>query len=141
MHRLILSAGLIAVFYLAPARQTLADTLQIGPHRQLKLPSQAARLARDGDVVNIDAGIYRGDVASWPQHRLTLRGLGKGAHLEALGNIAEDKAIWVIKGNDIRIENIELSGATAPALNGAGIRFEGTNLICIDPVKFSKNNF
>lgn len=128
MHRLILSASLTVVFGAAPAMPLCAATLEVGPQRLLKLPSAAARLARDGDVVSIDAGIYRGDVASWPQHRLTLRGLGAGAHLDALGKTAEGKAIWVIKGNDIRIENIELSGATASALNGAGIRFEGSNL-------------
>jgi hypothetical protein len=104
-----------------------ADWL-VGPQRLLKLPSAAAGLARDGDVISIDAGLYQGDVASWSQHRLTIRGLGNGAHLDALGKAAEDKAIWVLKGKDIVVENIELSGATAPALNAAGIRFEGTNL-------------
>ncbi|WKJ88975.1 right-handed parallel beta-helix repeat-containing protein [Methylomonas montana] len=108
--------------------QAFGATLQVGPRRALSLPSEAARLAKDGDTVEIEAGLYSGDVASWPQHRLTLRGVGARAHLEAMGKSAEDKAIWLIKGNDVHVENIEFSGATAPTLNGAGIRFEGTNL-------------
>ncbi len=105
-----------------------ATTWQVGPTREIRLPSEAAKLANDDDSIEFDAGIYPGDVTSWPQHRLTLRGINGRAHLEAQGKSAEDKAIWVIKGNNVNIENIEFSGATAPALNGAGIRFEGTNL-------------
>lgn len=128
MHRLNFSGCLIGVLSLLPAFPAHCTEWQVGPQRALKLPSAAARLAKDGDVVSIDAGLYQGDVASWPQQRLTIRGLESGAHLDALGKSAEDKAIWVLKGDDIVVENIELSGATAPALNGAGIRFEGTNL-------------
>ncbi|AMK78454.1 MULTISPECIES: right-handed parallel beta-helix repeat-containing protein [Methylomonas] len=128
MHRLNLAVYLTVIFSVTPTMPAQATDWLVGPQRALKLPSAAASLAKDGDVVSIDAGLYRGDVASWPQQRLTIRGLEGGAHLDALGNAAEDKAIWELKGNDIVVENIELSGATAPALNGAGIRFEGTNL-------------
>ncbi|OAI05472.1 right-handed parallel beta-helix repeat-containing protein [Methylomonas methanica] len=128
MHRLIFSGCLIGVFSLLLALPAHSTEWQVGPQRALKLPSAAAKLAKDGDIVSIDAGLYQGDVGSWPQHGLTLRGVGGAAHLDALGKSAEDKAIWVLKGNDIVVENIELSGATAPALNAAGIRFEGTNL-------------
>ncbi|OQW69406.1 MAG: hypothetical protein BVN35_19395 [Proteobacteria bacterium ST_bin11] len=128
MHRLSNSGCLIPIFCLLLALPAYGSEWLVGPQRALKLPSAAARLAKDGDVVSIDAGLYQGDVASWPQQRLTIRGLDGSAHLDAHGNSAEDKAIWVLKGNDIVIENIELSGATVPALNGAGIRFEGTNL-------------
>lgn len=100
----------------------------VGPQRTLKLPSQAARLARDGDTVYIDAAIYSGDVAVWPQHRLSLRGSGGLARLHANGLSAEGKAIWVVKGNQVEIENIEFTGAEAAALNGAGIRYEGRSL-------------
>lgn len=105
-----------------------AATLAVGPERNLKHPSDAARIAKNGDTVIIDAGIYTGDVAVWRQHRLTLRGFGGRAHLQANGKSAEGKAIWVIKGNDVVVENIEFSGATVADLNGAGIRFEGTHL-------------
>ncbi|WNB77420.1 right-handed parallel beta-helix repeat-containing protein [Methylomonas koyamae] len=100
----------------------------VGPQRTLKLPSQAARLAGDGDTVHIDAAVYSGDVAVWPQHRLTLRGSGGWARLHANGLNAEGKAIWVIKGDRVEVENIEFTGAEAQALNGAGIRYEGRSL-------------
>ncbi|WP_404359231.1 right-handed parallel beta-helix repeat-containing protein [Methylotuvimicrobium sp. KM1] len=107
---------------------SVSVTLSVGSERILKQPSDAARIAKNGDTVVIDAGIYSGDVAVWRQHRLTLRGAGGRAHLQANGNSAEGKAIWVIKGNNVIVENIEFSGAAVASLNGAGIRFEGTHL-------------
>jgi hypothetical protein len=44
--------------------------------------------------------------------------------LIASGASAESKAIWVIRGGDITVENIEFTGARVPDKNGAGIRFE-----------------
>ncbi|CAG1021821.1 hypothetical protein MTYM_01273 [Methylococcales bacterium] len=107
-------------------------TWLVGAQHELKLPSQAAKLAGDGDIVLIAAGSYAGDVASWRQNRLVLRGMGGRPHLKAQGNAAEDKAIWVFKGQDIRVEDIEFSGTAVRALNGAGIRFEGTHLTVIN---------
>jgi len=101
-----------------------AVTLHVGPDQRLTLPSQAALQARDGDVVEIDAGEYRGDVAVWTQSKLTIRGRGGMAKLIAGGQAAESKAIWVVRGGDIRIEKVEFSGARVPDRNGAGIRFE-----------------
>jgi hypothetical protein len=102
--------------------------LRVGPQRELKRPSEAARVARDGDVVEIDAAVYEGDAAVWRQHRLTIRGVGGRAQLRANGAHAEGKAIWVIKGNDTTIEGVEFTGAKVPDQNGAGIRLEGGGL-------------
>jgi len=60
--------------------------------------------------VEIDVHAYRGDVAVWSAHRLTLRGVNGMAHLEAAGKSAQQKAIWVIRGNDTTVEHIEFSG-------------------------------
>ncbi len=128
MQRSILAAAWAAILSLLLSGPASAATLQVGPQRALKLPSEAAKVAKDGDIVAIDAGMYSGDVASWPQNRLTLRGVGGRARLDSRGSAAEGKAIWVLKGNDITVENIEFSGARAPDRNGAGIRFEGANL-------------
>jgi len=92
-------------------------------------PGAAARIARNGDIVEIDAATYRGDVAIWRANRLTLRGVGGRPHLQAGGASAEGKAIWVIKGADTTVENIEFSGARVPDRNGAGIRQEGPGLV------------
>jgi Right handed beta helix region len=102
---------------------------RVGPTREYQLPSQVIALVADGDTVEIDAGAYPGDVAIWRAHRLTLRGVGGRAHLIGATSLAEDKAIWVTKGNDTVIENIEFSAAVGPAGNGAGIRAEGEGLV------------
>jgi hypothetical protein len=103
-------------------------TWRVGPGRALATPSAAAALAGDGDTVLIDAATYAGDVATWTQDDLTLRGVGGRAHLRADGRSAQGKAIWVIAGDRTRVDRIELSGATVPDGNGAGIRQEGTDL-------------
>jgi hypothetical protein len=102
--------------------------VQVGPTRPYRTPSAAARAAKDGDTIEIDAGEYRGDVAVWRAHGLTIRGVKGIAHLKAEGNSAEQKALWVIKGNDAVVEQIEFSGCHVPDRNGAGIRHEGRNL-------------
>jgi len=106
-----------------------AGLIRVGPTRDIKLPSVAATVADDGDVVEIDAADYHGDVAVWRQNGLTLRAVGGRAHLRAEGRAAEGKAIWVIKGDDTTVEHFEFSGTRVNDRNGAGIRQEGRNLI------------
>lgn len=122
-HRwlLVLSAAL------APS-SAMAAELRVGPNEPIQRIADAARLAQDGDTVSIQPGTYHGDVALWTQNRLTIRGLGAGAVLDAAGQSIEGKAIWVIRGGDIRIDNITFRGARVPHLNGAGIRFEHVRL-------------
>jgi len=105
-----------------------AATLQVGSGKTYAAPCEAAAAAADGDVIEIDAGLYSGDVCSWYASSLTIRGIGGYAHLDAAGENAEGKAIWVIKGDNVIIESIEFSGATVPDQNGAGIRAEGSGL-------------
>ena len=105
-----------------------AATLQVGPDKTYATPCAAATHVQDGDTVAIDAGVYSGDVCAWTADRLTLRGVGGYAHLEAAGQASGGKAIWVIQGDDTTVESIEFSGASVPDHNGAGIRQEGTNL-------------
>ncbi|MEO5656577.1 MAG: right-handed parallel beta-helix repeat-containing protein [Nitrospiria bacterium] len=115
-----------------------ARILHVGPGRALDRPSRAARVAKDGDTVEIDAGVYRGDAAVWRQNDLTIRGVGGSATLEAAGAQAEGKAIWVIKGRNTTIEHIDFSGARVPDRNGAGIRQEGAGLT-VRHCRFERN--
>lgn len=111
---------------------TTADTsrtLQVGPDRALTRVADAARLARDGDIIEIDAGTYSNDYAVWRQNDLTIRGIGGMAHLSSSGDIPNGKAIWVIQGDNTEVESIEFSGARVHSTNGAGIRHEGGNLV------------
>ncbi len=102
--------------------------LEVGPGLPLATPSAAAGIARDGATVHIAAADYTGDVAVWTQSRLTIRGVGGRARIQAAGRSAEGKAIWVIRGDEVLVEYVELSGARVPDHNGAGIRHEGGRL-------------
>ncbi|MBI5851399.1 MAG: hypothetical protein HZB39_10305 [Planctomycetes bacterium] len=99
--------------------------LRVGPGRALRVPSEAAAVVRDGDVVRIDAGEYRGDVAVWTRNDLRLVASGGEVLLVAAGNSAQDKAIWVIQGSRTTVEGIAFEGCRVRDGNGAGIRLEG----------------
>ena len=129
---LILLAAIVPLNGSAAEEQAVTDkgqqVLKVGPAQQYTRPSQAARVAGDGALVEIFAGEYEGDVAVWRQNDLTLRGVGERPHLRAGGRDAEGKAIWVIKGDRVTVENLELSGARVPSRNGAAVRAEGADL-------------
>jgi hypothetical protein len=112
----------------ARLRAESGPILQVGPGFRYERPSQAAKVAPDGAIVEIHGGGYESDVAVWRQDDLTLRGVGARPHLRAGGRAAEGKAIWVIKGDRVTVENLELSGARVPSHNGAAIRAEGAGL-------------
>jgi hypothetical protein len=111
-----------------PAGTSAGRTLRVGPGRELAMPSQAARIARDNDVVEIEAGLYRGDVARWKANNLVLKAVGGRVHLDAAGQSAGGKATWVISGRNTTVEGIEFSGSRSPHFNGAGIRQQGAGL-------------
>jgi hypothetical protein len=110
--------------------------LQVGPTRQYTTIASALNAAQDGYTIEIDAGVYSNQTITISKNNLTLRGVGGYAHLKwGTGNyltntatISNGKGILVIQGNNITIENLELSGAKVVDKNGAGIRYEGGNL-------------
>lgn len=98
--------------------------LQVGPGKPYAKPSAAAAAARPGDVIKIQAGAYRGDVATWRANNLTICGVGGRAKLYADGKSAGGKAIWVVAGSNITIDSMEFHNTVVPDRNGAGIRME-----------------
>lgn len=117
-----------------PQAAATSNIIRVGPSHGIRSLSTAAALAKDGDTVEIEAGDYAGELATaaWKQDRLIIRGVGeqgKRARLIAAGASTEGKAIWVVRGGRITIENIEFTGARVPDRNGAGIRFEKGRLI------------
>ena len=106
--------------------------LKVGPQHPLHAPSDAARVARDNDIIEIEAGRYVGDIAEWKQNGLLLRGVNGRPRLDGQGRSAE--GIWVFRGNDIIVENIEFTGAKSATRNGSGLRFTGRNLEVRDSV-------
>jgi hypothetical protein len=111
-------------------------TMVVGPGERIVSISEAARLARDGEVIEIRPGTYRDQPAVWTQNRLLIRGSGDRPVM--LGGDAEGKGIWVVRGGQVRIENIEFRGARVAHFNGAGIRFEKGQL-SIDRCRFVDN--
>ena len=124
-----LPIALAALLLAAPA---FAATLNVGPGQTYAKPCQAIAAASDGDTILIDAaGSYDGDVCAIPQNDLTLRGVNGRPHIDAAGQAYGHKAIWVVNGNNVTIDNVELSGCQIAAnygANGAGIRAQGGDL-------------
>lgn len=104
------------------AEASKARVLEVGPGKAYAKPSDAARATRNGDIVEITAGVYQGDAAVWKSDNLIIRGVGGRAQIKAGGADAEDTGIRVIKGQNTTVANVELSGARVHDRNGAGIR-------------------
>jgi hypothetical protein len=115
----------------APPRAAAAKraTMVVGSGEAITTISEAARRARDGEVIDIRPGDYRGQPAIWTQNNLLIRGAGARPVMLADGKSAEGKAIWVVRGGNVRIENVEFRGARVASGNGAGIRFERGHLV------------
>lgn len=103
--------------------------IRVGPGQQFLQISDAARHAKDGQVVEILAGNYYGDVALWQQKSLTIKAIGGRARLFADGKSAEDKAIWVFRNGNFVVENVEFFDSKVSDQNGAGIRAEAGSLL------------
>ena len=123
----------IAVFLtvsVALSASPAAGILQVGANKPYITISSAVSAATDGDVIEIDAGVYANEAMTISKD-ITLRGVGGYAHLRwgtgdyqtNTSNIENGKGIIISRGN-ITLENIELSGAKVSNRNGAGIRYE-----------------
>jgi hypothetical protein len=89
--------------------------------------AEVARLARDGDTIELAAGDHHGQTAVLTQRGLWLHGAGGGATLHADGAHAEGKAIVVVRG-EVTIAGVAFRGCRVPHGNGAGVRFEAGRL-------------
>lgn len=98
--------------------------IRVGATGDVRTLAEASKISKDGDTVLVEGGDYRGDVAVWTQRGLTIRGIGDRPRLIADGKSAEGKAIFVVRGDCLRVENIAFSGARVRDRNGAGIRLE-----------------
>lgn len=126
----------------AAAFPSLAGTLEVGPGKRFSTPSEAARVAADGDTVLIAAGRYPGDIAEWRQNNLTIRGVGGMAIMDVtgLGNGTSDiRGIWTVRGDNVWVENVAFTGMRNRRKNGAGIFHQG-NKLRIAGSRFSGND-
>ena len=123
---------LLAAAGLLPLAAHAGPVMKVGPHQPVKSLAAAARQAKDGMLIEIDAGDYVGDVAAWTQHDLTLRAVGGRARLVAAGMNAQGKGSFVTSGQRMRIEGLDFFGAAVPDRNGAGVRLEAGTLTLVD---------
>ncbi|RTL44257.1 MAG: hypothetical protein EKK53_08265 [Burkholderiales bacterium] len=124
--------SVLAAAGLLPWAAQAVPVLRVGPTRAVKSLAAAARQARDGAVIEVDAGDYAGDVAAWPQHDLTLRAVGGRVRVIGAGAQVQGKGLFVTTGRRQRIEGFDFSGAVVPDRNGAGIRLEAGSLTLVD---------
>jgi Right handed beta helix region len=119
----------LSLFVVFPAEAAdRGRRIEVGVQRAVKTLSEASQIAKDGDIVEVDAGDYLRDVATWTQNDLTLKAVNGRARLIAQGAAAESKGIWVVRGGNVTVKGFDFTGATVPDQNGAGIRLEKGNL-------------
>jgi hypothetical protein len=120
-------AATTAVLGLGLLGEAGAATLSVGPGMPYATPCRAFAAAASGDLIQIQAGTYSGDVCGIYASNLTIRGINGRPKIDAAGKNAMGKATWVVIGNNVTIENVEMFGSKVPDLNGAALRLEGTH--------------
>ena len=130
MHSKHIVFGPIAAMSLAAAviGTASAATLSVGPGKAYSAPCAAIAAAWDGDTIEIEGGTtYKGDACRIARNGLTLRGVNGRPQIDAAGKEHGGKGTWVVTGNDIVVDNVEMVGAKVADQNGAALRLEGTN--------------
>ena len=102
-------------------------TLTVGTGQQYSTIASAVAASRDGDVLQVQAGTYTNDFAQI-NTKITLLGVGGMVKMVATGAIPNGKGI-LITNTDVAIDHFEFSGAQVTDQNGAGIRYQGGNLV------------
>jgi Right handed beta helix region len=103
---------------------------------------EALAKARDGDIIELLSGEYRG---AWliEGRRLTLRGMGgdKPAVLRGDGKPGATKALLTVRGGEVTLQGIEFAGARNSEGGGAGVRLEGGGRLLIKRCRFFDNEY
>jgi hypothetical protein len=118
------SALVLGAAIAAPASAAIRS---VGVGKTYATPCKAFAAAATGDVIEIQAGTYSGDVCGIYKSNLTIRGVNGRPKINANGKNSMGKGTWVVVGSNIVIDNVEMYGAKVPDRNGAALRLEGTN--------------
>ena len=102
--------------------------LEVGVGKTYSRISDAIARTQNGDIVRVDAGTYVNDFARITTS-ITIEGVGGMAHLLATLPPRDGKAIFTINQANVTLDRLEFSGAAVADRNGAGIRYEGGNLV------------
>lgn len=117
----------LALLLSAVFAPTMATTISVGPGLAFPTPCAAITRAVAGDIIEIAGGTtYANDVCTVAASNLTIRGVNGRPRIDAAGSNAAGKATWVIAGDNVVVENVEMLGAKVPDQNGAALRLEGT---------------
>jgi len=114
-------------------RSAAAATIEVGPGQTYTTPCAAIAAAAAGDEIDIAAGTYT-DTCEINTAGLLLKGVGGQPKIDLTGNPhpADYKGIYVVNGNDVTIENLELTGAAISddeGGNGAGLRIQSNGVV------------
>lgn len=101
--------------------------LTVGVGQQYASISDAVAASHDGDTLRVQAGTYLNDFATI-NTKITIEGVGGMAHLLATEAPPDGKAI-LTTNTDVTLDHLELSDAQVEDLNGAGVRYQGGNLV------------
>jgi Ca2+-binding RTX toxin-like protein len=101
-------------------------TLTVGFGQQYGTIQSAVAASKDGDVLQVQAGVYVNDFAEI-NTKITLQGMGGMVKMVNLGFIPNEKGI-LVTNTDVTIDNFEFAGAIVSSQNGAGIRYQGGHL-------------
>ena len=103
-------------------------TLTVGSSgQQFTTLTGAVAAAQPGDDVQVQAGTYTNDFPGYV-NGLTIEGVGGLANFVATQQPSNGKAILDVGGNTT-LKNLSFSGVAVGDGNGAGVRYEGGNLI------------
>lgn len=127
------SAVILAV--LLSSQASFGATLEVGPQKTYKMPSEAIAAAKDGDHIAIAPGEYF-DCAAWKTDHLVVEGTGPGVVIT--DKTCNGKGIFVIGAPNATVRNLTLTRARVPDMNGAGIRLDQGNLT-VEGVSFINN--
>ncbi|MFC0386137.1 carbohydrate-binding domain-containing protein [Muricoccus vinaceus] len=105
-------------------------TLTVGVGKQYTTIAAAIAASRDGDVLAVQAGTYTNDFATI-NTKITIEGVGGMVRLNATQAPPNGKAI-LTTNTDVTIRDVAFSGAKVADGNGAGIRYQGGNLVVED---------
>jgi hypothetical protein len=125
----------------------LGRTLEVGPTRELTGPSDAAKVAMDGDRIVLDPGVYR-DCAIWKVSRLTIEARTAPDTMKqtvmnqtfVTGPPCGDRGLFIFNGNDITVRGLIFAHARDSFHRGAGILMEGANLTVENSVFLDDEN-
>lgn len=101
--------------------------LTVGAGQMYSTIAAAVAASKDGDTVKVTAGTYYNDFLTI-NTKITIQGVGGLARIVAAVSPPNGKAI-ITTNTDVTLDSLELTGAKVRDLNGAGIRYQGGNLI------------